>query len=347
MSGKKKLSCEFLKNFCLKTAQQIESLYSQKKWKGHHIKLIDGTELQLPKTKDNLRCYPPYQDSTGSLKARAVGVFSLATGTILNLKFGAYVGKETAEICLFRSLVSSFERGDLLLMDRLFSSFSDLCKLCEMGVDFVVRERKKQRKHKVIKRFSRRDKIIVINKNGKDLKVREVWFTRKGKTLRVITSLLDRDKYSAQEIYQLYLHRWNIEVDFRSLKSTLGMGSLRSKTPEMFEKEVWGHVLAYNFVRAVMIDCSVIKRLCPREISFKETLQFIREFQSLGTLRKNELLLLVNSMKMKVGDRDWRLEPRAVRNKKTRFRLLKVSREEGRKMNWIRSGKHISQKTVA
>jgi hypothetical protein len=36
----------------------------------------------------------------------------------------------------------------------------------------------------------------------------------------------------------LYMHRWEIEVRFRDIKTTLGMELLRTKTPAMLEKEL-------------------------------------------------------------------------------------------------------------
>jgi len=37
--------------------------------------------------------------------------------------------------------------------------------------------------------------------------------------------------------------RW---IDFKHIKTTLGMDILRSKTPEMIRKEIYVYLLAYN-----------------------------------------------------------------------------------------------------
>jgi IS4 transposase len=49
----------------------------------------------------------------------------------------------------------------------------------------------------------------------------------------VVTTLLDPVKYPAEEVASLYHHRWEIEVRFRDIKTTLGMEMLRTKSPEM------------------------------------------------------------------------------------------------------------------
>ena len=41
------------------------------------------------------------------------------------------------------------------------------------------------------------------------------------KKLDVITTLLDADEYSAEEVTDLYHERWHVELDIRSIKSAL------------------------------------------------------------------------------------------------------------------------------
>jgi hypothetical protein len=53
------------------------------------------------------------------------------------------------------------------------------------------------------------------------------------------------------QIGDLFERRWSGEIDIRSIKSTMHMDVLRCKTPEMVEKEIWTHMLAYNLLRTV------------------------------------------------------------------------------------------------
>ena len=75
----------------------------------------------------------------------------------------------------------------------------------------------------------------------------------------------------AAEILELYGLRWNIETDLRSLKQTVGLEQLSSRSPEMIEKELLLAVTAYNLVRAVM--CLAARRIGvePRRLSFSFT----------------------------------------------------------------------------
>lgn len=58
-----------------------------------------------------------------------------------------------------------------------------------------------------------------------------------------------------------YLRRWNLEVDLRNLKTTLGMHELRGPTPQMALKASWVYLLTYNLIRLPMAQgpCSAAR----------------------------------------------------------------------------------------
>jgi hypothetical protein len=68
---------------------------------------------------------------------------------------------------------------------------------------------------------------------------------------QVVTSILDAS-IDGGRIGDLYEWRWAGEVDIRSIKSAMQMAVLRCGTPEMVEKEIWAHLLAYNLLRTAM-----------------------------------------------------------------------------------------------
>ena len=90
------------------------------------------------------------------------------------------------------------------------------------------------------------------------MQVREVSLrlSRKGwrdRCIIVVTTLLDAQRYSAQQLTELYGYRWRAaEINLRHLKTTLGMEMLAAKSPQMVCKDLWAHLLAYNLLRSVM-----------------------------------------------------------------------------------------------
>jgi len=92
------------------------------------------------------------------------------------------------------------------------------------------------------------------------------------------TVRVDRDK---EDLAQLYRARWNVELDLRSIKSTMQMDVLRGKTPELVRKEIWTHILAYNLIRTIMAQAASKHGIEPRTISFKAALQTLEAFRPL------------------------------------------------------------------
>src|SRR2546426_11236167 len=96
------------------------------------------------------------------------------------------------------------------------------------------------------------------------------------RTLVLVTTLLDAQLYTQQELAQVFRLRWHIELDLRSIKQTMKMNVLRCKTPAMVRKEVWMHLLAYNLVRTLMARAAEQEGVEPREGSFAGAVQTVR-----------------------------------------------------------------------
>ena len=75
---------------------------------------------------------------------------SLATGAITNLACGPYQGKETGETALLRSMLDSFQPGDVVVMDRSFCSFMMLAMLHGRGVHACTRQHQRCKTPKMV-----------------------------------------------------------------------------------------------------------------------------------------------------------------------------------------------------
>ena len=58
------------------------------------------------------------------------------------------------------------------------------------------------------------------------------------KELVLVTTMLDAEESTKEELADLFLQRWNIELNLHSIKDVLQMDVLRCKTPEMVEKKM-------------------------------------------------------------------------------------------------------------
>ena len=148
-----------------------------------------------------------------------------------------------------------------------------------------------------------------------------------GKTL--VTTLLDSKAVSKADLKAFYQDRWNIEVDLRHVKTTLGMEILSCCTPEMVEKESWVYLLAYNLIRIMMAQAALLSDILPRQLSFKHALQLWIAWlpasrEGYDDHQLTEVFLLM--AQQKVGKRLGRIEPRAVKRRPKPFPLLTKTR---------------------
>ena len=67
-------------------------------------------------------------------------IFSLSVGTVLDAAFNPYLGKETGETGMLRTLMYSLKRGDVLLGDRYFANYWIIGLATLLGLEVVFRQ---------------------------------------------------------------------------------------------------------------------------------------------------------------------------------------------------------------
>ena len=224
------------------TAQRIEASASDEwLWKRRKVSLIDGTTSSMPDTLKNQQVFP--QSNTrgiglGFPVVRMVALISLATGVVRDLALGPYKGKETGETALFRTLLDGLEPGEIVVGDRCFASFFMLAELMRREVDGLFRMHQRRKfDFRRGRRLSSEDHVVTWTKPARpewmdeetyaqipnELKIRELRFKVKQPGFRVnelvlVTTMLDAEEYTKEDLADLFVRRWNIELDLRSIK---------------------------------------------------------------------------------------------------------------------------------
>lgn len=149
----------------------------------------------------------------------------------------------------------------------------------------------------------------------------------------LVTTMLDPREVNKAELSDLYRMRWNAELDLRNIKTTMGMDVLSCNTPQMNEKEVWVHLLAYNLTRLLMAQAAKDAAISPRQLSFKHTVQMWTEWVSrrLCSNRNGDIAVLFTLIaQIRVGNRPGRIEPRARKRRPKPYPWLKIPRAQAR-----------------
>jgi len=327
------------------------------RWHGRHAMLVDGFTVKMPDTPENQEQWPQpasQKPGLGFPIMRLVIIVSLITACVQDLAYGPYAGKETGETALFRTLLAALVAGDVLVFDRYFCSYFMVALALRYGVDVVTRlHQRRNCDFSRGKRLGTNDHVVEWQRPvrpewmtqeeyetfPKTLTVREirVYVNEPGfrvESLVVVTTLLDDEEYTFEDIADLYNERWHVELDIRALKMSLQMDYLRCQTPFMIEKEIWSNVLSYNLIRKVAAQAAVRHRLHPRQISFEATRKAVESSWNVlseAALPKQLLLgrfLLKELSKKRVGKRPGRTEPRAVKRRPKPHKLLTKPRAE-------------------
>jgi hypothetical protein len=354
-----KLSEAALHELSCEVAEELEEVADASwLWKGKlHPKLIDGFTFTMPDTPKNQAKYPhpkTQKPGVGLPIARAVAIVSMSTACVMNLAMGPYKGKETGESALLRSMLGSLAAGDIAVMDRYYCSFMMIALLLAQGTHTCVR--KHHLRHSDFrrgKRLGKYDHLIVWTRPKRPawmdeetyaqipetLVLREIRYNivdpgRRTRTIDIITTLVDADEYTKEDIAELFGFRWNSELDIRSIKSSLNLGHVRCKSPEMVHREVWTTILGYNLVRATAAGAALLHDMQPRQISFTSTCQYIlASWMQLSGGLIDELLLqdylwvmLKQIAACEVANRPGRLEPRVLKRRRHGYKLMQKPR---------------------
>ncbi len=215
-------------------------------WRGKHIVVIDGTTFSMADTPSNQEAFPQHGNQKlgcGFPLCRAVALFSLHTGAIVDFKAAPYQGQGNGELSLASKLLSTLGKNEIVLGDALYSSYFVMASLILQGTDFVFHACG-SRKIDFRKgyRVGKYDHIVCLKKpqkpKGMDRKMYDqlpdeisvrISKTKlnipgsRVKALTTISSFIDSKKATKDELALLYKKRWFGELFLRNIKASMGM----------------------------------------------------------------------------------------------------------------------------
>jgi len=249
--------------------------------------LLDGSSMRLAHTASLVAAYPPGSNQHGEAHwpvIRLVAAHHLSSGLATRPCWGPFCGEQAvSEQGLAEEIMPRLPADAALMGDPNFAVFSVAWAAQQHGYAVLfrmteVRARKLAggvlppagSERRVEWRPSRDDRrahpqlptealvrgrLLVAHVEGED-----------GQPFKLyLFTTLEEPR---EALVELYPQRWDIELDIRSLKQTLRLHSLSSKTPEMAEKELLLAIAGYNLVRSVQMAAARKANLEPRRLSF-------------------------------------------------------------------------------
>jgi hypothetical protein len=255
------------------------------RWRGLLVCAIDGTCMYTPDAEANLCAYRrpgggPNGDG-GYPMVRMLAVVACGTRTLVDAVFGSY---GVSEIAFAPRLLRCLRDGMLLLADRNFAVASLIEQIADTKADLLVRC-KDGRRLPSVGRLPDGSWLTPIGSVVVRVVAAEIAVTPQGGVRRtarytLITTLVDHRRHPAAELVELYHRRWEIEISYLELKSTiLGDAKLRARNPAGIAQEIYALLCAYQALRIAIADAAIAAghRPDPLRASFAVALETARD----------------------------------------------------------------------
>jgi hypothetical protein len=358
--ARQRLPVELFERLVDSFAQALERPGDAGRWHGHRVMLVDGSAFSMPDTEE-LQAYfgqPGGQKpGCGFPVAHLLAMMDAQTGFLHD---AVVLPLRTHDMAHVAQLHPKLSTGDLIVADRGFCSYVHLGLILQANLHAVFRMHQRQivdfHPHRPcasdilgtgiptsrwIQRLGHCDQLVAWRKPEKcpkwmtvdqfaslpeELVVREIKCRIREPSCRVrevtlVTTLLDPERYPAAEVAGLYRLRWQVEVDLRDLKTTLGLDVLKGQKVSTIFKEVLVFVWVYNLVRLVTVKAARQQRVRPHRISFVDALRWLQP----GKPSQHLLELIVNPI------RPGRVEPRCLKRRPKQYPRMTQPRRELRK----------------
>lgn len=249
------------------------------------MELLDGSTVRLRPHRDIPQKFPPHRTRRKKsywCVARVVVSFCAQTGVALTAQMASIHQSEQA--LAVRQLLARFRRA-LHVGDRNFGVWRVVRAVAQSGGEVLVRlTRARANKLAAGRRLQSGLDLAVSwmpsahDQVDRGLKKKPVLgrlvvqrVHRPGfrpQTLYLFTTLTDTATYPPQRLVELYSVRWQVELNFRTVKATMALEQLEVKSADLAQKEFYAGLMAYNLVRGLMALAAHTARCAPAQLSF-------------------------------------------------------------------------------
>ena len=315
---------------------------SSDRWQELQLFSVDGTTFRCADNDETEahfgRLSNQHKNKSVYPVSRLCALMSLRSRMIRDVKFGP---SSDGEITYAKQLINSVPANSLTLFDACYLS-------AQLMVNWQSDKENKHwltpvkcnTKYEVIERYSDNDWLVEMSVSShakkQDPSLPDTWLARlvsyeekeqENHISGVLTSLTDIDKYSAEDILDVYFERWEIENGYGEIKQYQLDESilLRSQTVEGIYQEIWGILIAYNLIRVEISQIAKEAEVSPLRISFVMAMRYIQDelmwcaIAAPSTIPKKLKAMRGNVKQFILPKKRKRPKKRTVRMNKTRY----------------------------
>ena len=325
-------------------------------WCGRPVFRIDGSTLSMPDEPDLVEAFGYAPGKHGPSRfpvARITFIVLAGAEAVWDYRLDEYRRSEEAQL---HDMWRRLPEESIALFDRKFGSFYNLAKLQQHRVDVVCPLHQRRDPKKLIrhgKKLGPNEWLVTLKlapqlrkkyddpSLPQELKVRLIRVRRnhgrEKEDLWLVTTLRDRRRYRRRKVAALYRDRWPVETRIGSVKTTLKLAVLRSKTEPNARREVAAALLGHNLVWTLMHQAAQQTHTPAERISFARTIGVLQEYVApLRYCRPDQRQKIYQQMLERIAShinpyRPDRVEPRKIKRDSTRYPHMRKPRQEARK----------------
>ena len=247
-----------------------------KLFNGYILSAIDGSDFEIPNTKSVREKYNKLHPNEVVARATISNMYDVLNHYVMDTVIDIY---DTSERKMARENYENIKKLQLpypviRTMDRGYPSLPDMYLGIKNDDKFVVRLRNKDF-NKQIEKMKSNDEYITIpyqydrvryyrkeypefyeimENTKEDIKIRIVIIdNKKGEKIKLATNLT-QEEISYENMLELYKLRWEIELNYHSLKESLKIETITSSNDIIIYQDIYSQMLAYNLIQAFKQD---------------------------------------------------------------------------------------------
>ena len=305
----KDLTKESLVRFYKEFPQEVKT------YKGYIIGAIDGSDCEVPNTKETRERYKSINSKNEERVARIKlsNCYDVINGYVLDTEIAEY---KHWEVDLAMKHIESTNYitkyfSIIYVMGRGYFSLATMYHLMKDDTKFLIRLNKKYLKPEQNSMETSDEKIEIKYqydriRNYKDKDEEFYNYYESGNTIRVrmvnvelptgeietIVTNIEKGKLLSEDISKIYQLRWGIETSYHELKESMQVTNISSSKDTIIKQEIYSQMTMYNIVRSIANDLNTqinqegFKH--PMKVNFNMAVGFTKRFLIKILIEENE-----------------------------------------------------------
>jgi hypothetical protein len=257
-TARHKITPELLRYMLHEVAStSFETVFNTQRWFGRRVFALDGTKINLQRG-DDLEAAFGVPEGGYCPQVLVSVLLDVCAKAPVDVEVSPFASSEREHLL---NMLSSLERGDVLVLDRGYPSHEVLQTLVLEGIDFLIRVPTSHTFSVIdeLRESGGDDYLYYVDppegspREWTRLVLRAVRITSPDGEQSFFLTTLRRPEFSRAQLRELYHMRWEAEEFYKLMKGPyIGQGQFRSKSPEGVRQEIHALILFLAIARVLM-----------------------------------------------------------------------------------------------